>query len=187
MENRAHNEPKEQRLKRFQNGPPVEIIETLLNSIDNYFNNEISLTIDERNYQTSLLFLGIHAVALTISESFFDKKGEEGYRLFLEKFVDGNTEDKKFSKIADEIHNWRNVLAHQWLASSGHKIGYDYKMSLGWEKRNGVTFINPKIYCNQYLSAFRDGNRKIWNYKDFLNDSELENVKNRLINKYLKG
>lgn len=186
MENRAHGESKEKRLKRFQDGPPVEIIETLLNSIDNHFNNEIFLTVNEENYQTSLLFLGIHAVALTISEAFFDKKRGEGYRLFLEKFVDGDTKDKKFSKIADEIHNWRNILAHQWLASSGHKIGYDYTTDLGWEKRNGITFINPKIYYNQYLGAFRGDNKKIWNYRDFLNDSELENVKNRLINKYLK-
>lgn len=187
MKNRAHNESKEKRLKRWQDGPPVEIVENLLNSIDNYFNNEIFLTINEENYQTSLLFLGIHAVALTISEAFFDKKGEEGYGLFLEKFVDGDTEDKKFSEIADEIHSWRNVLAHQWLAKSGYKIGYDYKMNLGWEKRDGVTFINPKIYCNQYLGAFRGDNKKIWRYKNFLSNSELENVKNRLIKKYLKN
>lgn len=186
MKNRAHNEKFEDRLKRFQDGSPIEIIETLLNSIDNHFNNEIFKTIEEDNYQTSLLFLGIHAVALTISEAFFNKTGEEGYRLFLEKFVDGDAEDKKFSKIADKIHNWRNILAHQWLARSGHEIGYDYKMSLGWEKRNRVIFINPKIYCNQYLSTFRGDNRKIWDYQDFLNNSELEDVKNRLIEKYLK-
>lgn len=186
MKNRAHNEKFEDRLRRFQSGPPAEIIETLLNSIDNYFNNEISLTVEGENYQTSLLFLGIHAVALTIAEAFFNKEGENGYRLFLEKFVDGDTEDKKFSKIAGQIHNWRNTLAHQWLASGGHRIGYDYTMSSGWEKRNGVTFINPKIYCNQYLDAFNRGGR-IWDYKSFLSNGELEDVKNRLIEKYLKN
>jgi len=144
------------------------------------------LTINRGSYQPSLLFFGIHSVALTISEAFFDKKGERGYKLFLEKFVDGDTRDKKFSEIAHEIHNWRNVLAHQWLASSGHKIGYDYKMNLGWEKINGVTYINPKIYCNQYLDTFRSDNGRIWNYKNLFDDGELENVKNRLIKKYLE-
>jgi len=186
MGNISHNESKEKRLKRFQDGNPVEIIENLLLSINNYVNNEISLTINKGTYQPCLLFLGIHSVALTISEAFFDKKGEKGYKLFLEKFVDGNNRDKKFSEIAHEIHSWRNVMAHQWLASSGHNIGYDYEMSLGWEKTNGVTFINPKIYCNQYLGAFRGDNGRIWDYKNFLSNGELENVKNRLIKKYLE-
>lgn len=186
MENKLHNESKEQRLKRFYNGPHFEVIDTLLRSIDNHINNEISLTIYDGNYQPSLLFLGIHAVALTISESFFDKKGKEGYKLFLKKFVDGDTKDKKFSEIADKIHNWRNVLAHQWLASSGHEIGYDYEMNLGWKKINGVTYINPKIYCNQYLDAFRGNNGRIWDYENFLSNGELENVKNRLIKRYLE-
>ena len=40
--NNAHGgETPEQRLKRFQTNGPIETIETLLNSIDNFFNNEI--------------------------------------------------------------------------------------------------------------------------------------------------
>ena len=161
MKNRAHSEPFNKRLKRFQDHSPMEVIDTLLDSINDYFNNEISLTAESNNHQTSLLFLGVHAVALTISEALFNKKGPEGYRLFLEKFVDGDNNDRKFSKISDFIHNWRNVLAHQWISKSGHKIGYDYKMDFGWKKQNGIIFINPQIYCEQYLKAFKsDG--KIW-------------------------
>ena len=55
-------ETKEARLARFMSGPPEEAIETLLNSIANYFNNEIALTPD--HHQTSLLFLGIFAILL---------------------------------------------------------------------------------------------------------------------------
>lgn len=183
MRNRAHEETKEARLKRFQDNPPVEAIETLLNSIDNYFNNEIRSA--PNNFQTSLLFLGIHAVALTISEAFFDKTGVEGYRAFLEKFVDGDTEDTKFSLIADRVHDWRNILAHQWLGSSGHRIGYDYKMPLGWEDRDGVLFINPRVYCEAYLKAFA-GKGKIWHYKSILSEAELGATKTRIIEKYLK-
>ena len=64
------------------------------------------------------MFLGIHASALTVMEALFDMSGRDAYKLFLEKFVDGNTPDTKFSDIAYSIHEWRNILAHQWLGSA---------------------------------------------------------------------
>jgi len=176
-------EPLTNRVKRFNNGHPTEIIDTILNSIDNFFNNEIRTTIREKNYQTSLLFLGIHAVALTISESFFDKNGLDGYKLFLEKFVDGNSTDTKFSKIAKSIHSWRNVLAHQWLWAGGYNINYDYTSAHGWKKINNIIVINPKIYCECYLNAF-SANGRIWNYRDIFSDQELQQIKNRLLKKF---
>jgi len=186
MENNAHSETKEHRLQRFQNSHPYEVIDTLTNSINNYFNNEIALTIKNGNYQSSLLFLGIHAVALTISEGLFGKTGPDGYKLFLEKFVDGDTPDTKFSAIAQSIHDWRNVLAHQWIGSIGHSIGYDYTMPSGFETRDKVLFINPRIYCEHYLKAFGAGGR-IYKYEEYLTDDEMEQVKNRLIKKYLEN
>lgn len=183
MKNRAHIETKVQRLKRLKDGSPVEAIETLLNSIANFFNNEIQLTPDQ--YQTSLLFLGVHAVALTISEAFYGKSGEEGYRLFLEAFVDGKTEDKKFSMISNTLHDWRNILAHQWIGSLGHSIEYDYKMIEGWKNGEDGLVINPKIYCEAYLSAFSASGR-IWKYESMFSDDDLEKIKQRIINKYEK-
>jgi len=184
MENRTHTEPLEKRIKRFQNGNPVEIIETLLNSIANFFNNEIRITTEENHYQTSLLFLGIHAVALTISEGFFNKRGAEGYKIFLEKFVDGNTPDTKFSQIAKTIHNWRNILAHQWLGIGGYNIGYDYASKRGWEKRDETIFINPRIYCEHYLNAF-SANGRLWDYQKMFTEEELSQIKDRLLEKFL--
>lgn len=183
-ENNAHKgETRDQRLKRFQNGHPIEMIDTLTNSIANYFNNEIALTVQDNNYQSTLLFLGIHAVALTISEGLFNTRGPEGYKLFLQKFIDGNTPDTEFSAIAESIHNWRNVVAHQWLGSLGHSIGYDYQMPLGWEVRGDITFINPRIYCEHYLRAFGP-NGKIYDYKNFLSAQEMQEAKIRLIEKF---
>ena len=182
-QNNSHMEPKEKRLKRFQDGHPIEIIETLLNSIANYFNNEIKLTTEGENNQTILLFLGIHASALTISEVLFGKTGPAGYELFLKTFVDGNTPDTKFSDIATLIHDWRNVLAHQWLGSIGHTIGYDYTMEKGWEQRDNITFINPRIYNEHYLAAFATGG-KIWQCDKLLTEAELEAANTRLIEKY---
>lgn len=184
MKNNSHAESKEDRLKRFQDGPPLEVIGTLLNSIANFFNNEISITIQGKNYQTSLLFMGIHAVALTISEGLFGRGGPDGYKLFLARFVDGNTPDTRFSTIADVIHGWRNILAHQWIGSMGHTFGYDYSMALGWERRGGAVYINPQIYCDHYLRAFGSSGR-IWDYESMLTDVELQEAKDRLVKKYL--
>lgn len=181
MKNRAHIETKEQRLRRLKINPSEEAIETLLNSISNFFNNEIGIT--PNNYQTSLLFLGTHAAALTISEAFFGKSGEEGYHRFLEAFVDGNSVDRKFSKISRTLHDWRNILAHQWIGSLGHSIEYDYKMPEGWKNEETRLIINPKIYCECYLSAFSASGR-LWKYDSIFTEEERDNIKNRIIKKY---
>lgn len=184
MKNNAHQiEPLEKRLARFQNGSPVESIETLLNSIANFFNNEIVLTPEK--HQTSLLFLGIHSVALTVSEVFWGLKGEVGLKKFLETFVDGDIGDLKFSSVADKIHNWRNVLAHQWLASSGYKIQYDYETKTGFLINDDLLVINPKIYCDHYIKAFSAGG-KIWKYEKILNSRELDETKKRIIDKFVR-
>lgn len=183
MKNNTYNETKAARLKRFQENSYVESIETLINSINNYFNNELRITPD--NYQSSLLFMGVHASALTIAEVFFGESKFKGYKHFLEAYVDGDTEDKKFSEIASTIHSWRNVLAHQWIGSIGHKIAYDYEMKQGWRKQGDVIVINPRIYCEQYLDAFKAGG-KIWKYRQTFSAEELEAIKTRIIKKYLE-
>lgn len=175
-------ESRDERLKRFQEGEPAEAIETLLNSIDNYFNNEISIA--PQNYQTSLLFIGIHAVALTISESFFNVTGMKGYRMFLETFVDGESKDLRFSVIAQSLHNWRNVLAHQWIGSIGHHIEYSYVSELGWQNAGEKLIINPRIYYHQYIAGFAPDGR-IWKYSRILNEEQLMGVKSRIIDKFL--
>lgn len=184
MKNNAHQiEPFKKRLARFQNGSPIESIETLLNSIANFFNNEIIITPEK--FQTSLLFLGIHAVALTVSEIFWNLKGESGYKKFLETFMDGDTKDTKFSSVAGKIHNWRNILAHQWLGSSGYNIQYNYATNLGFELKNDLLVINPKIYCDCYIKAFSAGG-KIWEYQKLLTGLELNSAKQRIIDKFVK-
>jgi|ERR1700733_9460999 len=186
-ENRAHTgESREKRLKRFQEGPPLEIIDTLTNSIHNFFNNELRTVFDNpRNPQTALMILGTHAVALTIAHGLFNEHGERGYRRFLETFVDGGTPDTKFSKIASEIHEWRNVLAHRWLNVAGHEFGYDFDMEAGWRKDGDATFLNPKIYLEYYLAAFGP-HGKIYQIEDVLTTSEmLENAKNRFLSNYV--
>ncbi len=188
MKNNAHiGETKEHRLKRFEENPPVEIIETLLCSIQNFFNNEIEATISDLTHpQTSLMILGIHSVALTIANGFFDSQGLRGYKKFLETYMDGDTSDTKFSTIASELHEWRNVIAHRWLNVAGHEIGYDYNMPEGWKKVGEVVFINPKIYLQHYLNAFNSNKGgMLYCYNAILaTDELLEAAKQRFLSKY---
>lgn len=179
-----NSESREHRLNRLKSNP-VEAIETLLNSIASFFNNEILLT--QTHYQTALMFLGVHAVALTIGEVFFANEKPNAmlkdYKQFLETFVDGDTEDTKFSLVAEDIHNWRNILAHQWLGSMGHQVVYDYQTILGWEKKDDMLVINPNIYCDSCLKAFSAGG-KIWKYNKIFNQEQLAEIHKRIVDKF---
>lgn len=186
MKNNAHlGETRDQRLKRFEQNSPVEVIDTIINSIANYFNNEIRATLyDTANPQTSLMILGIHSVALTIAYGLFNSGGPQGYKLFLERFIDGDTPDTKFSTIGSEIHEWRNVLAHRWLNVAGHSFSYDYEMPEGWKREGEFLLLNPKIYLEHYLKVF-GVNGKIYQYNKILTtDQQLEEAKVRFISKY---
>lgn len=176
-------EPKDARIKRFEKMPPDESIETLLNSISNSLNRDIQITID--NKQPYLLILGIHSAALTISEALFNKTGPDGFRMFLEYFINKDAEDKKFSEIADHIHGLRNIFAHQWLGSKSYEVGFDFTMEKGWEKRDKTIYLNPYIYGKQYLEAFSSGG-KIWKWKGHLEYQTLQSVKDRIIEKFKK-
>ncbi|MBK9632883.1 MAG: hypothetical protein IPO62_17815 [Saprospiraceae bacterium] len=185
--NTYFGETKEARLKRFRDNSPKEIIEDLLTSIQNYFNNEIKATLkDPDNRQTLLMLLGIHSVALTISHGFFNKEGVKGYRKFLLTYMDGDSSDLKYSTIAKELHAWRNVIAHRWLNILGHEIGYDYEMSEGWKKVENVIYINPKIYLQQYLRSFNSKEGGIlYKYSNILNtEAKLSAAKERFLSKY---
>jgi hypothetical protein len=177
-------ETKVNRLKRFEEGPPQEVIDTTLNSIHSFFNTEIRATFaDKTRSQTSLMVLGIHAVALTIAYGFFNEHGKKGFTSFLINFVDGDTPDTAFSTIAAEIHEWRNVIAHRWINVAGHSFSYDCEMKEGWRRDEKGVFLNPQIYLEHYLNAFGGGG-KIYNYEQILSDNDMQSAKRRFIDKY---
>lgn len=185
--NNAHlGETSEQRLKRFQNGHPTEVIETIIQSMANFFVNELRSVFDNpANRQTTLMFLGTHSIALTIAYGLFGKDGENGYKLFLEHFVDGETPDTKFSTVAPEIHEWRNVLAHRWINAAGHSFNYEFDMHEGWRREGEFLLVNPQIYLNQFLETFEAGGR-VYRYNNVLTTEDmLEAAKKRFISKYV--
>jgi len=129
--------------------------------------------------------LGVHAAILTISEVFFNDKTSGGYKLFLEEYVDDEGISDNFSLIADDIHAWRNAIAHQWLSARGHSLAYTYTLEQGWKREDDILYINPKIYCERYLAVFRAGGR-IWHYAQHFTGDELEAIKQRIISKFVK-
>ena len=169
------------RLKRFQDGPPTEIASTLLNSIDNYFNGEIGKAAETGCW--SLMLLGTHAVALTISHGFFGLSGEAAYLRFLREYMDSPEPGSDFSTIGSKLHTWRNVLAHQWLGSTGHTIAFDVAMERGWEERSGILVVNPARYHAAYRKAFKTWS-PLWKPDTLLTSTEFQAVKDRLIRKF---
>ncbi len=162
----------------------MESIETLLNSIDNLFRQrQIDVAANENLWD--LVILGIHAMALTISEVLFGKAGVTGFKLFLENFVDEDKSGFDYSQIAEKIHDHRNIVAHQWLSEKGYEFGYDGQMTVGWQKRDGVVYLNPKLYYKSFKKAFSAGG-KIWKYREILTPSQLEDGKKRFLDKYEK-
>lgn len=145
-------EPFNKRLIRFIDNSPGEIVFTLVNSIQNIFIREITKA--KEDGLVFITFLGTHAVMLTISEKMFGKTGIGGVKFFLKEFVDGDTDDLKFSEIADDIHLLRNSTAHEWLTSHGYQLGIDSKIPEGWRKEGDIIVINPNIYFEQFLNAF---------------------------------
>ena len=187
MKNNAHlGETKEQRLKRFKENSPHEVIETITNSMANHLVNELKTVFDNKeNYQTSLMFLGTHSIALTIAYGIWGKNGEDGYRTFLENFIDGDSLDTKFSTVAERIHEWRNVIAHRWINVAGHSLSYEFDMSEGWKIEDEFLLVNPNVYLEQFLKAFGSGGR-IYKYDHFLTTDDMWNkAKERFISKYI--
>lgn len=184
--NRAHNESPRKLIEDTINGNPVGAVSLLILSINNFLNNEIVLTVNQEPPQTSLLFMGIHSSALTMAELFFGKdRPENGYKKFLQMFIDGDTKDKQFSLIAGELHAWRNILVHGWLSSRGHNIEYDYEMEKGYERSEDTLYINPKVYLALYLKAFTK-NGRIWQYIGTMSKKALLDAQNTIKQKYIR-
>ena len=175
----------DQRLKRFENNSPIEFIETILDSIHNFFIPELKIA--SENKQSNLLILGIHSIIETISENIFLQNGVNGFKFYLENFVDGDKEGFKFSEIATELNDWRNIIAHQYISKLGHSFGYDYSLNVGYKVDNSVVLLNPQILFEQFISAFENKNQtkaSIWNYQNFLTEQQREEAKKKFIDKF---
>jgi hypothetical protein len=181
-----YGETQEKRLNRFRANGPIEIIETLLCSIESGILQELHSVFDSPSkMQTNLMFLGTHSIALTLAHGFFGKDDEVGFGLFLKHFIDGCTQDTKFSIIASKIHGWRNVVAHRSISVVGHDFCCDFSILEGWKVDDGFLLVNPKIYLDSFLKSFSEA--RVYQYLSILDTTEKqEAAKERFISQYQK-
>ena len=174
-------EQKDKRTTRLENGTPLEIIETLLNSIHNYYNRQIDVAVEANAWD--LAFIGIHSVAVTIGEGLFGDKSLTAFTRFLKEFVDTDEQGYNFSEIAKQLHDWRNVLVHRWLSEQGYDFGFDMEQAEGWRTVDDVVLLNPKHFHKAFNQAFVAGG-KIWNWQNVLSEDEQQEAKARLLANY---
>lgn len=175
----------DQRLNRFKNNSPIEFIETLINGQHNYTINQLEIA--HQHKLDSLLILGVHAVIENLSEYIFLKKGVDGIKFYLENFVDGDTDGLKFSLIAKDLNNWRNIIAHQFLSKQGHYFGYDYTINTGYIQNGDYIRFNPTIYFEQFKSAFLSGEKtkyRIHDYTKLLTPENMEKAKEKFLSRF---
>jgi len=88
----------------------------------------------------------------------FGFRGKQGTQFYLENFVEGDTADTKFSSITDDIHDTRNVMAHQGYSSLQHRVEYFAdEIPEGWKQDGDSILINPKLYADRFEGGFRHG------------------------------
>ena len=149
------------RLSRFLNGDAQEVFGTLLNSIQNYLFPQIRHARD--NGLDYLGFLGTHATIQIVTEKVLGiEKPIDGTRLYLQKFVDGDTPEHQYTPIADDLHMMRNSIAHTWISGRGHALAIDYQLTQGWDRIDGTLHINPRVYFDDFLAGYD----RIWSLED---------------------
>jgi len=153
------------RYEDFKRGSPDVAISWLLDSMYNKFiNTELRLAAECPLHY--LLLMGIHGCILTINKYIFIKNGKNGFKWYLENFVDGD--NAMFSKYYKEIYYRRNDLAHQWLSKTGHNFGFDHTIREGVRNENGDIIINTKKYFEFFTSSFEKGNETKNNIHDYI-------------------
>jgi hypothetical protein len=144
-----------QRLKRYADQPATDTLGWMTMMLQNYHVVELRRAREGSLYHC--VYLLAHSIIQTVSETMFGLVGLSGTRFFLERFADGATEDRKFSRIASEIHDVRNIIAHRGYSRMQHEVQYFIDdIPEGWRReRDGSLTINPALYSNQVEDVFR--------------------------------
>ncbi|SRR5216684_3567782 len=117
--------------------------------------NDLQPEIEEaaKRHMLVMIFMGTHAAIQTVGEKVFGREGEEATKFYLEHFVDGPTPDRKYSTVANLIHNIRNVMAHRGYSKSQHFTGYDWGLPGGFAWKGDQFHINPDRYVEDFVAG----------------------------------
>lgn len=144
-------ETRDMRLKRWLDSEPSEIFGWMTVWAQNALVPQIKVL--SRPHFEEGLFLVTHGFIQAFMENVFDIRGRDATQEYLKRFVDGRKKLDKFSLIADEMHEMRNVMAHQIYSSLTHEIAFDYRLTTGWARQTGALHLNPKIYADQFIDS----------------------------------
>jgi len=122
-------------------------------------------TVREKKLE-DMIFLSTHAFIQAFSKIAFGKVGRSATLFFLKEFMDGPKEGQQFSLIGDEIHEMRNVIAHQVFSIRTHHIAINYTIADGWKKEPDLLHINPEIFALQFEAALNGG--RLWKWHKFV-------------------
>jgi hypothetical protein len=144
-----------QRLKRYVDQPATDTLGWMKMMLQNTHAVELALARESKLYHC--VYLMAHSIVQTVTETMFGLTGLKGTHFFLERFVDGATEDRKFSVISSEIHDIRNIIAHRGYSKMQHEVQYFVDdISQGWRREtDGSLTINPALYSIQVEDVFR--------------------------------
>lgn len=131
------------------------------------------------------MFMGIHAVMQTVGEIIFGLTGLEATNFYLEHFVDGESEDLRFSNIATILHDMRNVLAHRWTSAAAYRYAIDYREKKGWWKGSDGIHINPSVYFESFKERY-PYSKPDRDYRRLVTEEELRSRKYRFIINWLE-
>ena len=109
-----------------------------------------------KKHMLVMIFMGTHAAIQTVGEKVFGLEGEAGTKFYLEKFVDKEDPDRKYSTVTSQIHNIRNVMAHRGYSKSQHFTGYDWGLPGGFAWVGDQFRINPDRYVDDFVAGSGD-------------------------------
>jgi hypothetical protein len=109
-----------------------------------------------KRHMLVMTFLGTHAAIQTVGEKVFGLEGEGATRFYLEHFVDKTSADRKYSTVASQVHNIRNIMAHRGYSKSQHFTGYDWGLPGGFAWVGDQFRINPDRYVEDFVDGSGD-------------------------------
>jgi hypothetical protein len=169
------------RLKGYLDGHESDIFGYMFMWAQNELEPQVQAA--NRPRHEAALFLLTHAFIQTFMDKTYNIKGPAATEGFLKRFIDGTKRKDQFARIASEMHEMRNVMAHQLYSSKTHDIAFDYRLTTGWDKIAGRLHINPKIYGDNFLASLNGGRLRHW--QKFTTRVALTHQKYRFIIKWL--
>jgi len=150
----------DERLTRFLDSRPLNIFGWMTVWAQNELVPQIQLV--NHSGAEVLLFVGCHTFIQGFMEKTYDIRGKTATHEFLSRFMDGAAQNDKFSAISSEVHDMRNVMAHQIYSAATHNVAFDYRLKVGWDRVGANLHLNPKVFGDQFIAAVDGGRITKW-------------------------